>query len=154
MRILALDCGTKTGWAASDMKYSWLESGVQDFSLKRGDSAGMRFLAFRAWLGGMIERTRPNLIVYEQPHRLIIKGGCAAEIAFGMTTRIQEICSERGLEHTAILPTVLKKFATGKGNAKKEVVLAAAKKKWPDVQDDNEADALWILEWAKKEYGQ
>ena len=47
MKILAIDQATKSGWAVN---YPALLSGTQDFSLKRGDSHGMRFLRMRAWL--------------------------------------------------------------------------------------------------------
>ena len=41
----------------------------------------------------------------------------------------------------------IKKHATGKGNASKEMMIEAARKKlgYKD-DDDNEADALWILD--------
>jgi Holliday junction resolvasome RuvABC endonuclease subunit len=44
----------------------------------------------------------------------------------------------------------LKKWATGKGNASKKAVFEAARVRWPDIriQDDNQADALWILDAA------
>jgi hypothetical protein len=51
MKILAIDCGTQTGWAA--YSNGIIESGVQDFSLKRGESAGMRFLLFGKWLSSI-----------------------------------------------------------------------------------------------------
>ena len=52
-----------------------------------------------------------------------------------------------------IYPSTLKKFATGKGNANKAMMIAAAIKKYPDqdVQDDNHADALHLLAWGREE---
>ena len=44
--ILALDLATKTGWALQD-RTGAIASGMQEFSLKRGESKGMRFLRFR-----------------------------------------------------------------------------------------------------------
>ena len=43
--------------------------------------------------------------------------------------------------HTA----TIKKYATGKGNAKKPHMLDAAKARWTGIVDDNHADALWLL---------
>lgn len=52
-------------------------------------------------------------------------------------------------------PASLKKFATGKGNASKMNMLAAAIRRFPnvDVQNDNEADALWLAAAASQHYG-
>ena len=48
----------------------------------------------------------------------------------------------------------MKKFATGKGNADKGQMIEACQEKLNiQTNDDNEADALWILEWAKENYG-
>ncbi len=47
----------------------------------------------------------------------------------------------------------LKIFATGKGNATKEMIEAAFKRKFPgrDSVDDNERDAVFLMEWAIKQ---
>lgn len=46
----------------------------------------------------------------------------------------------------------LKKFATGNGNAGKDAMTIAARKKLPGYHftDDNEVDAYWLTEWAIK----
>jgi crossover junction endodeoxyribonuclease RuvC len=45
-----------------------------------------------------------------------------------------------------VSPTALKKYATGRGNAGKDEVLAAAVRRFPhiDVKGNDEADALWL----------
>ena len=51
----------------------------------------------------------------------------------------------RGIGWTEIAPATLKKYATGRGNADKGQVLAAAIKRLPaDVDNDNAADAAWL----------
>ena len=73
MNILALDMATKTGW-------SWIvsgkvkESGVQDFTKRRGESNGVLFLRFRKWLSDTCALVKPDLIAYEQAH---MRGGDA-----------------------------------------------------------------------------
>lgn len=53
-----------------------------------------------------------------------------------------------------VAPAALKKFATGVGNAPKNLVLGAAIRKLDyEGHDDNEADALWLLEMACRRYG-
>jgi len=153
MNILAIDPGSLCGFASS-LKHGIngiIESGVIDFSLKRGESRGMRYVRFRAWLKEIIDLTKPDLIIYEMAHH---RGGFATEVMIGMTTRIMETCEEMGVEYTSIHSATLKKFAIGKGKALKEQMLLLARKKWGDlIEDDNEADARWMLEWACKEYG-
>lgn len=59
-----------------------------------------------------------------------------------------------GFPFVDVAPASLKKYATGKGNAGKELVLVEAVKRL-DYQgsDNNEADALWLLEMAMDHYG-
>jgi len=148
MNILAIDCGTKTGWASfADGR---IESGVQDFSLKRGESKGIRFLRFNTWLKAMAELTNPQVVVYEMAH---FRGGHATEILVGMTTRIEEFCESIFIEYSSVHSGTLKKFATGKGNASKEDMIKMASQFFAKVvESDDEADALLILKWAMKEF--
>jgi len=51
-------------------------------------------------------------------------------------------------------PTQRARLATGKGNAKKEAVLVEAVRRLGyQGADNNEADALWLLEAARQHYG-
>ena len=74
-------------------------------------------------------------------------------VTVGMMTRIQEECELRNIQYMPLHSATLKKFATGKGNADKKTILQTARKKWGDtVIDDNEADALFLMDYARKEY--
>ena len=149
MIILSLDCATKTGWALiKDGRV--FESGVQDFTKRRGDSNGVMFLRLRSWLGAMLD-TGPALVAYERAHH---RGGAATEIAANLTGRVQEECAARQIEYTAVHTASIKLWATGSGRASKEQVMArsvAFLGRKPI--DDNEADAacLGMMTW--EEYG-
>ncbi|MDQ5872373.1 MAG: hypothetical protein M3547_09255 [Acidobacteriota bacterium] len=155
MRILALDLGTQTGWAYWDGARR--ESGVQVFDVKRGESPGMRYVRFNNWISFVFDQggTPPEIVVYEQTHN---RGGAATEIAAGFATRVQEFCARHHLEHSAIHSATLKKWTTGKGNAKKPDMVAAVVRRWPvdcprtHPLGDDEADAIALLEYAKTEY--
>jgi Holliday junction resolvasome RuvABC endonuclease subunit len=149
-RVLALDFGTRTGWAAIDG--GRVESGVQTFDLARGESPGMRFIRFRRWLEEIITLTQPGLCVYEAAHH---RGGHATELLVGMATRLQEACAQRGIEHAAIHSATLKKVSCGSGRADKPTMLAEARHQFPGrmVADDNEADALLLLCYAREKFG-
>lgn len=148
MNILALDTGTKTGWAV--YCNGMTDSGVQDFALKRGESVGMRFFLFRNWLNRMLYKFPVKLVIYEMAHH---RGGAATMVGVGMVTRIQEECELHNVEYTPVHSGILKKFAIGYGKASKADMVKKAKEKWPEqnIENDDQADALWLLEYAKKE---
>jgi len=149
LNLLAIDCGTKTGWA-SLLNGECRQSGVQSFELKRGESSGMRFIRFNAWFCEMLDLVNPKITVYEMAH---LRGGHASEVLQGMVTLIQINCAKKNIQYTSVHSMSLKKFATGSGKASKDMMLKLAKEKFhPGIIDDNEADALWILEWAIKEF--
>jgi Holliday junction resolvasome RuvABC endonuclease subunit len=143
--ILALDLATKTGWA-----HSCGVSGVQDFSPRRGDSPGMRWLTFRAWLNRVLDFTPTDVIVYEQAHH---RGGAATHVAHSLIGMTETVAAERGIEVTNRHTASIKKHALGKGRGDKEQLMAAAKVKWPsrEIADHNEADALWLLDLVSSE---
>lgn len=144
MKIFALDMATKTGWATEG------QSGVQEFALKRGESAGMRWLRFRAWLKEMRDLIGFTVIYYEQAHH---RGGHATYVGVGFVAEVHAFCAENSLEYRPVHTGTLKKHATGKGNAGKPEMMKAAKERGWTPQDDNEADALWLLDFANKELG-
>jgi Holliday junction resolvasome RuvABC endonuclease subunit len=47
----------------------------------------------------------------------------------------------------------IKRHVAGKGNADKEAVIAAVRTRGFDPKDDNEADALALLDWALRSGG-
>lgn len=144
MRILSLDLATNTGWAMNEN--GWKVSGVQMFDVKRGESPGMRFLRCRSWLNELLTlKGKIDAIVYEQAHH---RGGSATAVGVGLVTTVQAFAAEHNIELMAVHTGTLKKFATGKGNASKEEMIAAAQSKGWDPKDDNEADAQMLLEHA------
>jgi len=146
VNLLAIDPGTRCGWASSSG--GRVESGVQEFQLGRGDSPGMRFIRFNAWLVELVDLTKPGLIVYERPH---MRGGFATDLLIGLSTRIQELCAARGIEHEAVHSATLKKSATGICRADKAAMVGAARERFErSVKDDNEADALMLLDYAMR----
>jgi len=151
MIVLGLDTATKTGWCFYDTdSRAVIESGVQDFTKKRGESNGLMFLRFRKWLDTLIKVFPPDLVGYEQAHH---RGGASTEMGVGLTTRIQEICAKHKIEPAPVHTTTLKKFATGKGNASKdEMVAAATKILMREPIDDNEADAVHVARHTAAEY--
>jgi len=148
INILALDLAKVVGWAT---KHDSFNSGVKDLSPKKGESTGMVFIRFRAWLDEMLRISGAKMVIYEKPLVGTMRNGNVAQIAYGLSAIVQEVCENHKVDYTNIMPAELKKHATGKGNANKEKMLEAAKAKWPDIEiiDHNHADALWLLDYAK-----
>ena len=148
MKILGLDLATRTGWSIFD-DGRLVEWGMQDFSVGRGESPGMRYLKFRVWLDNVVKLSEVDLVVYEQAH---MRGGAATEVLVGLCTRVQEIAAGWKIDHATVHTATLKKHATGNGRAEKADMIAAAQKKWPALGaghlDDNIADAIWVGDWA------
>lgn len=151
MRILAIDPGTACGWAFADEKHT-VASGTWDLSTKRDESAGMKLLRLEAKLEFVKNDLGADLVVYETPANHTYPLALISHAKFiGV---IERFCTAKGINYRGYAPNEIKKFATGKGNANKEAVAAAVRGKWKaDVQDDNEADAIALLELARSHYG-
>jgi len=143
MIILSLDLATSTGWACYEE--GDITIGSASFALKRGDSPGMRFLRCRSWLREMLKLLgNIDLIVYEQPHQ---RGGHPTQVAMGLVTEVLSFSARANIETTTVHSMSLKKWATGKGNAKKPRMIEEAKNRGYDVTNDDEADAVLMLEY-------
>lgn len=159
---LTLDLGTKTGWAISKT-----ESGMVNFSPKK-DSRGQRWIKYESFLNQLIDQHDIKLIYYERvvSHKRkekkklgnnktvdkYVEGSIAAHVYGGFLALLEKVCYERNVEYIGVPVTTLKKFATGKGNAKKEeMIKAACKYTGRKITDDNEADALCLFKYAEEQ---
>ena len=137
--ILALDLGTKTGWATRNA------TGTKDFKNGRFEGGGMRFLKFRRWLDEIIELEGISEIAFEEVRRHI--GTDASHVYGGFLATLTAYCEEKDIRYSGIPVGTIKKHATGKGNAGKPAMMEAYKKKWGVLpQDDNECDARWLFD--------
>ena len=144
--ILALDLGTHTGWALRSADGT-IASGTIEFRNDRWQGGGMRFLRFKHWL----TETRTTVgtigaVFYEEVRAHA--GVDAAHVFGGMLAILTAWCEHHSIPYEGVPVGTIKRFATGKGNASKEAVIAAMKAKGHQPGDDNEADALAILHWA------
>ena len=78
------------------------------------------------------------------------KGVDAAHVYGGLMATLQAWSEDKGVPCAGVPVGVIKKFATGKGNANKEAMMAAMRELGFDVVDDNHADAiaLWLCQAA------
>lgn len=146
MKILSIDPGTYCGWALYDNN---IISGVWDISIKRDESRGMRLIRLRNKLN---EIGKVDLLTFEVSKNHMSSLG--AEVAGEIRGLITTWCIDNKIEYKGINVIEIKKHATNKGNANKELMISSAKIKFKKENlTDDEADALWILDYSLKNYG-
>ena len=148
--LISLDLGSKCGWASRCDGV--VNSGTQSFSLTRFEGRGMQFLKFKNFLRKLTEAVSPDIISLEEVRRHL--GVDAAHAYGGYLAHVSSYCEEAGIPHTGVPVGTIKRHATGKGNASKSDMIEAAKRLYPDqiIEDDNQADALCLLNYTIKEH--
>lgn len=153
-RILALDLATRTGWAV--WSGAARTSGVHSFAIGDREPRGWLYHKFDTWLVEMLN-PEPALIVYEEPGHL--RSREAGYVLYGFLTRVWEAADIRHIPRRRVAVSTLKKWATGSGKATKAEMVAAVLDRYPKALaaseeaflriDDNEADAIALLEYAR-----
>lgn len=143
---IALDLGTKTGWAI--VQAGIVTSGVQSFQPRRFDGGGMRFLRFRRWLDELRGDCAITQVAFEEVRRHM--GVDAAHVYGGLMATLTAWCEQHSIPYEGVPVATIKRHATGKGNADKDAMVAWAKSQGHAPADDNEADALAILDLIRK----
>ncbi len=173
--VLAYDLGSDTGWARfsglrpspvgagiADTKPDRIFSGVHDLRIreKEGEHPGARWRRVRELFLDQINQARASEallgpsagdVVVAWERVVSIGGSSRANVAlYGLEAQLVEATYETGVKVYTVMPSTLKKFATGKGNCKKPDMIAGARAKWPgqDCLKDDHADALWVGDWA------
>jgi Holliday junction resolvasome RuvABC endonuclease subunit len=148
MNVLAIDLGSKVGFAIENSGV--IISGTQKLRHSK-NASGLRFLDFRRWLIETIETRSICNVFFERVYGH--KGTDAAQVYGGFMYILAAVCEEMRIKCTGFPVGTIKKFMTGKGNATKDEMIAAARSRGFDPVDDNEADALGILFLALKTIG-
>ena len=140
-RILALDLGTTTGWAVGYPGN--VMSGVWNLKPQRFEGGGMRFVRFHEHLHKLVQALGFHEVVFEEVRAH--KGVDAAHVYGGLMATLTRWCEETGTPYAGVPVGEIKKYWTGKGNANKSQMIAAAEALGFKPVDDNEADALALL---------
>lgn len=147
--ILALDLGTKTGWALrADGKTTY---GMQAFTPKKGEGEGQRYLRFSRWLNQIADGKSIGAVYFEDVRRHVSTD--SAHCYGGLRAIMTAWCENNNRPYYGLGVGTIKKAFCGKGNAKKEDMIAEAQKRGFQVTDDNTADAIAILSLASEVEG-
>jgi crossover junction endodeoxyribonuclease RuvC len=164
--ILALDLGTKTGWAYRDAKGvistgTWVLQTPEETTaaalLRRDRTLDMRVPVLYRKLKTFWEEVKVkqdfidglDFLVFEDVQ--FSKFTQQTQLWSSLRAAVWLFCFNYGIARDCCPVATLKKFATGSGNAPKPVMIEAAKKLFPQIEmtfDDNAADALCLLQWA------
>lgn len=146
-KVLALDLAQTTGWAV--LANGVITSGSQCFASKprKGVTphAGDNFHRFDNWLRERLCDDKPESVCFEEVFRWMSSSAAHSFCGFRAIMMIQ--CARKGIPVHGYSPTTIKKHFCGSGNAKKDVMIATACMRWPDLEitDDNQVDSLAIL---------
>ena len=107
----------------------------------------MRYLRFKRWLTEVKQSSDGiDAIYFEEVRRHVSVD--AAHAYGGFLATLTAWCEHHQIPYQGVPVGTIKKHATGKGNAGKAEMVAAARNRGHTPGDDNEADALALLHWA------
>ena len=138
LNILALDQGILTGWAFTHSNRTCY--GSKRFCRPKGCD-GSIYHDFERWLGHKVRAVAPELIVFETP---IFRGKHSVFLC-GFASLIKLVAFRHDIPVLEVNISTVKKFASGKGNAKKEEMILAIKKRGYAPADDHQADSIALL---------
>lgn len=144
--VLALDIATHTGY------YSMHGSGTWNFTESMRRNSNKQHAAFRNTLIEFITENNIKVIVAEDVS--VNNHFTDARKLSEFRGILMEICDTLDLpEPTFINPKTVKKWATGNGNATKDMMMKFCKLRWKTTPvDDNEADATHIFFYYIKKF--
>jgi crossover junction endodeoxyribonuclease RuvC len=134
MRVMGVDTSTKTGYVILDDAGDVAVSGVIHY--KPMENRYQRFACYTKDIAALADVHGVDLVIIE---------GYSFAGKFNRMRLYKE-----GLPFVEVPPTSLKKFVTGKGNVKKDLMLLSVYKRWGyDTEDDNEADAYGLAQFGR-----
>lgn len=113
---------------------------------KKGDDWETRYLRIASLTGRIVDAVPSGaLVLIESPS--YASASTSSHDRSGLWWRVYGRLSERGCQILTVAPSQRMKYATGKGNAPKDAVLAAAVRRYPgiDIKNNDEADAVVLL---------
>ena len=137
-RVLAIDFGKTTGWAAN------MQEGVVCSIKILPDKQRER--AYCAFIRSLIATVKPDVVFYEtikslRQHR----NSCAQAHWWGFYYHeLLHVCSTQGILTEGVHSTTIKKHA-GHGQLDKNGMIRAAVNRGYTTISDDAADALWLL---------
>jgi len=141
--VAAFDLGTHYGWALRDTQGSIASGHVDLEQTGRIQNDGFRYLRFEAHVKAIFAAQSTEVCFFEEVRRN--SGHIAATVYGGFKAKLLAECERFNVAHSSIPVGTIKAVATLQHSAGKAKVIKAAQYYYPKIEDDNEADAFWIL---------
>ena len=153
MNIISLDLATKMGWATHSNGV--IKHGARNFSLGKMDAPGQRWEDFRKCILELSRsfNTDCHAIYFEKVEAHGPGGAYTAQVYGGWIAHLQHWCMLNHIPMHSVGVKTVKNHWTGSGNANKDMMIAEAKMRGFNPEDDNAADALGILSFGLHEQG-
>ncbi|SDF82861.1 hypothetical protein [Thalassobaculum litoreum] len=158
--ILALDLGTKTGWAAAERNAPFLPPMSDDETAARQavrhymhgvfkgppSNHGLLFRRFRSFLTQRIERLGVERLIVEAQPMQDLRSAAAAEVFLGLKACVDEIAYDARVPTHVLNTSTMQLHAvnTGRDSGKKKRAARLAAFGYPAI-DDNQGDAIFVL---------
>jgi len=150
MRVMGVDTSTKTGYVILDDEGDVVNVGVLQHKPEPNRFA--RYSKYSREIRELIDAYGVDLVIIEG---YSFAGKFNNSLQYELGTCIRMMMWVNGFKFVEVPPTSLKKFVTGKGNAKKDLMLLAVYKRWDfDTEDDNEADAYGLAQFGRAIIGE
>lgn len=145
MRILGLDPSSKTGYVILDEDGNLVKAGV--FHYKPAKDRFARYEKYEHKLIELLDDYEIDLVIIEG---FSFAGKFNNSFQYELGTVYRMALYKHETMFVEVPPTTLKKFITGKGNSKKDMIMLAVYKYWDfDPTDDNEADAYGLAQFGR-----
>jgi len=146
---MGVDTSTKTGFVVMSGD-ELLKAGVIQY--KPSADRFARFDLYVNRLRSLVEHYDIDMVIIEG---YSYAGKFVNSIQYELGSVIRMMLHKNGTPFVEVPPTSLKKFVTGKGNSKKDLMLLGVYKRWDfDTEDDNEADAYGLAQFGRAMVGQ
>jgi crossover junction endodeoxyribonuclease RuvC len=153
-RLLALDLSSHTGFACGSVQEGIVESGTFHIP-KTGENVGLFLAHYRKWLDSTITRYEPWTVFFEAP---VLPGRGKAGLLilrklYSLAGLTELVTHDRSLDCREANTSDIVTHFCGKGSprfgdARKKATIAKCRERGWSPRDDNEADALALLDYA------
>lgn len=145
MRIMGLDPSSNTGYVILDEDGNLVKAGVVTFKAAKDRFA--RYEKYEYKIINLIDDYDIDLVVIEG---YSFAGKFNNSFQYELGTVFRMALYKRDILFVEVPPSSLKKFITGKGNGRKDLIMLSVYKLWDfDTDNDNEADAYGLAQFGR-----
>lgn len=112
MKIATFDIATNTGWCVGD-KNEVPKHGIENFSIKKSEGKGKRFLDFHIWFRHFIKKHKPDKVYFEEVSFYATKN--VGDTLAGLASQAMLICEAENIPYNGVNVNMIKAYARAVG---------------------------------------